>query len=209
MPPALPPAPTSLPAGMPALVEELARLWAQASQRLRPDAKVSRHWDHLVAAWSVDPSLPLYVRKAENNRGSIVHHASGQNLVPTDNSPAQWAFAKAVLRERPSLEDIYSAIQEDRIPVAMILKVVEKDKATYRCTLPRVNPNSAGWKVCHVDGIGLGKGGSLEETNLPILQEHFRKLMAPSNMFVIPLRYAGLGELPEFCHAIRKLLLDR
>jgi hypothetical protein len=46
----------------------------------------------------------------------------------------------------------------------------------------------------------------LADVDVDRLREHFRKFMSPSNMFVIPLKYAGLGELPEFCEAIGQLL---
>jgi hypothetical protein len=126
--------------------------------------------------------------------------------VPTDNSPAQWAFAKAVLGETPSLQDIRQASSEDRIPIAMVLKVKEREMARYKCTLDKVvNPNSAGWKLAHVDGVGLGRRTLLTTIDESILRQHFRKLMGPANMFVIPLKYAGLGELAEFCRAVGAL----
>src|SRR5882672_9964859 len=124
------------------LIVRLADLWAQDPGRPRPATQVCQHWDSLVADWADDISLPLYVRKVDNNRGSLVVHASGRHLVPTDNSPAQWAFALAVLGETPSLQDIRRALVEDRIPVAMVLKQKERAIARYKCTLNRVvNPN--------------------------------------------------------------------
>ena len=122
MPAALLSSPASLPAGMVALVTELATLWAEAPERLRPSAGVVKYWDKLIAAWAAEPSLPLYVRKAKDNRGSVVLHASGRHLVPTDNSPAQWAFALAALGQTPTLESISRTIHADGIPVAMALK---------------------------------------------------------------------------------------
>jgi hypothetical protein len=189
------------------LIVQLAELWAQDPARPRPAPHVSQHWDSLVAAWADDRSLPLYVRKVNNNRGSVAAHSSGRSLVPTDNSPAQWAFALAVLGETPSLEDIRRASAEDRIPVAMILKTAERTAAQYKCTLKQVvNPNSTGWKVAHVDGVGLGNRRTVTEMGESAIRDHFRKFMSPSNMFVIPLQYAGLGELPEFCQALGALV---
>ena len=62
-----------------------------------------------------------------------------------------------------------------------------------------------GWKVAHIDGVGLGNRTTVAELSESTLREHFRKLMRPSNMFVIPLKYAGLAELPEFCEAVGAL----
>jgi hypothetical protein len=79
-------------------------------------------------------------------------------MIAATNNPAQWAFALAVLGETPSLEDIRKASAEDRIPVAMILKAGERAAAGYKCTLNNVvNPNSAGWKIAHIDGVGFGQ----------------------------------------------------
>jgi len=44
-------APASLPSGMPGLLVELARLWAENPKRPKPDSRVLEHWDRLIAAW--------------------------------------------------------------------------------------------------------------------------------------------------------------
>ena len=89
----------------------------------------------------------------------------------------------------------------------MIFKSAEFARARYQCTLSKSpNPNAAGWKVAHIDPVGLVKRADVTTIEESVLREHFRKLMKPSNMFVIPLKYAGLGELPEFCQAIQALI---
>jgi hypothetical protein len=198
---------SGLPPKMTDLIEQLAKLWAHNRERPQPTSRVSEHWDTLVDTWANDHSLPLLIRKVNNNRGSVVNHPSGRVLVPTDNSPASWAFASAILDETPSLENIRKEFTEDKIPVAMIFKSAELAKARYKCTLKGTrNPNSAGWKVAHVDGVGLSNRADVSEIDESTLRKHFRKLMKPSNMFLIPLKYAGLGELPEFCQAIQSLI---
>ena len=202
-----PRAPDALPTDMAELVRRLAHLWAEEPSRPRPTLQVLEHWDSLIDRWSCEPSLPLYIRKYDNNRGSVISHPSGRSIVPTDNSPAQWAFAQAVLGERPSFGDLRRLIAADRVPVAMILPAKEEAAATYRCTLGKgVNPNAYGWKVAHVDAVGLSSRTDLLELPENTIQSHFRRLMTPRNMFAIPLRYAGLGELLEFCDAIRAIL---
>lgn len=61
------------------------------------------------------------------------------------------------------------------------------------------------WKVAHIDAVGLGNR-ALVDIGESTLRQHFRKLMTPSNMFVVPLKYAGLAELPEFCQAIGTMI---
>jgi hypothetical protein len=202
-----PAAPSELPPSMSRLLVQLAEFWAQDPWRPRPSPVVLQHWDDLVAVWANEKSLPLYIRKNENNRGSTIAHRSGRHLVATDNSPAQWAFALAVCGVIPCIEQIREAVEQDKIPVAMIFKGVEKASARYRCSPGgSISPNSAGWKVCHVENIGLVKRGSLRDTPEDLLRRHFRLFMSPSNMFVVPLKYSGLGEIPEFCYAIARLL---
>ena len=62
-----PPAPDALPAEIAELVARLARLWAEEPSRPRPAPEVLEHWDRLIDGWSDDFSLPLYVRKPNNN----------------------------------------------------------------------------------------------------------------------------------------------
>ena len=129
------------------LIAQLADIWAQDLSRPKPSVAVLAHWDTLLAAWADEVSLPISVRKAANNRGSVLPHASGRRVVPTDNSPAHWAFALAVLGKTPSLDWVRDQVETDCVPVAMILKGSERAAARFTCTLGRIeSPNAAGWK---------------------------------------------------------------
>jgi hypothetical protein len=168
---------------------------------------VLAHWDSLITQWSDDSSLPLLVRKPARNRGAVLLSRGGRMIIPTDNSPAQWTFALAVLGDTPSLAWVQEQLAADAIPMAMILKATERARAHYRCTLNRcANPNAAGWKVAHIVNVGLASSEPLEQITESRLREHFVRLMSPRNMFVVPSRYAGLGEVPEFCEELQKAL---
>ena len=196
-----------LPPNMTNLIEQLANLWACDQSRPRPESFVIQHWDSLVDKWVEDRSLPLFVRKANNNRGSLLTLSSGRAVIPTDNSPASWAFTRAILGDTPSLEDIRRKFDEDQIPIAMILKPAERDAPRYGSTLSKTeNPNSAGWKLAHIDGVGLKSNTAVGSIDESVLRVHFCNLMKPGNMILTPLRYAGLGELPEFCKAMGELV---
>jgi hypothetical protein len=81
---------------------------------------------------------------------------------------------------------------------------VERQAARFKCTLGKVpSPNASGWKLAHVDGVGLATTVPLTDLGETQLCGHFLKLMSPRNMFVVPTKYSGLGELPEFCAAVR------
>jgi len=202
-------APDLLPEGMNNRVEELARIWSQSASRPTPSSRVVQHWNQLIENWVNDAGLPLLVRKFDNNRGSVLQHESGRFIVPVDNSPAPWALSRAVAEEEPTLEEIRNAFAADAIPVAMAMSGPERASARYRCNLTSMglgSPNGAGWKVCHIKRVGLAGTIPIGALPEPQLREHFRRLMAPGNMFVIPKKYSGLGELPEFCDAISRLL---
>ena len=117
-----PSAPAQLPGEMPELLRRLADLWAQDPGRPRPSPTVVEHWDSLIARWADDSSLPLLVRKPANNRGAVLVNGAGRKIIPADNSPAQWAFALAVLGETPSLAWVNEQLSADAIPIAMILQ---------------------------------------------------------------------------------------
>lgn len=84
-----------------------------------------------------------------------------------------------------------------------MLKEVEKETATYQKTLSASEVNQAGWKVCHIDPIGLKKRGAPGTSELSEIKDHFIKFMSPSNMFVVPLSHKALGELPEMINAMK------
>jgi hypothetical protein len=107
------------------------------------------------------------------------------------------------------MQEIDEMARADQIPVAMALTAEEKETATYQCIMARVpqNLNALGWKVCHIDKVSLGHRGRLETCNLGTIVDRFRRFLSPSNMFVVPKAWAGLGELPEVVEVARRLVV--
>jgi hypothetical protein len=195
--------PDTLPPDLTALIDCFGQAWANSLSRPRPSAYAVAHWAGLLAAWVAADDLPLFVRKHSSNRGSVVSHSSGRPLVPCDNSPAHWAYVMASNGECPSLDDIRARLAKDEIPVAMIQKVVEKPSAKYHCTLPRkFNVNEYGWKLAHIQGVGLNNRTHISELPLERLTAQFLSLMAPGNMFVVPLAWAGIAEIDTVIQAV-------
>ncbi len=149
--------------------------------------------------------MPLYIRKVRGNKGSMLAHESGRSLVPVDNSPAQWACWLALNGERPALDQIRAWIAGDAIPVGLALSAAEGRTAKYRCGLAGVPINKRGWKVCHIEPVGLGHG-DIRTLPLYALHDHFRRNLDPGNLFVVPKAWAGLGEMPEMIEAARAAL---
>jgi hypothetical protein len=193
-----------IPVAMPEKVRELGRIWAASELRPRLNAEIKNHWDSLIQAWA-GSDLPLAVRKSGRIRGGISNHLSGRKIVLTDNSPAQWAFSRAFSGLKYSIDDIRELFQRDEIPFAYATKRSEKDKMVFKCTLrDRDNVNKYGWKLCHIDDVGLSTSTRPEQLPLDTLIRHFCLLLMPSNHFLVPLTWAGFGELPEIIDEIRK-----
>jgi hypothetical protein len=64
--------------------------------------------------------------------------------------------------------------------------------------------NNRGWKLGHIDEVGLNTQTPLSEIPIDTLKRHFCDLLKPSNHFLVPLAWAGLGEVPEIIVQIRK-----
>jgi hypothetical protein len=201
----LPSCPNPLPRDIDREMKRLASLWAKHSARPRLDRAVAKHWDQLIESWIDNPRLPLLIRKKETGiaRGQVIRHKSGRKLVLTDNSSASWSCMLAFAKQKPLLKDIQGYLKRDEIPVAMVTDRAMA-QSLYKCARSRaLNPGILGWKVCHRQRVALRGKGTVKQRNIADLQSHFRQFLAPSNMFLVPLRLGGLGELPHFTQAIR------
>lgn len=186
-------------------IKLFAHQWAHSENRPRPKKEVMVHWRTLIDSWCNDKDIPLFIRKASEGRGKYIKHDTGRFLIPVDNSSAHWAFYMALNNEKPSLEDIRTFISDDQIPVALILKKEERLVARQKCTLSKdFNLNKLGWKIAHIEGVGLNESSSINYIHIDSLKKHFRKLMSPENMFLIPLALEGLGEIPAVIDEIKK-----
>ena len=176
----------------------LGTIWANSEYRPKLPWATKAHWDTLLNEWMAS-DLPLAIRKSSGVRGSMVSHSSGRRLVVCDNSPAQWAFSRAYEGHLYSLDDIRALLEADKLPFTFATKTAEKPHMCYRCTLrPPDSLGKRGWKLCHMQGVGLSTKTPIEQLPLERLLLHFTRLMAPSNHFLVPLQWAGLGEIPEF-----------
>lgn len=189
-------------------VLELGREWATSPDRPRPSPEVAAHWDRVVSSWADDVAVPLLVRKhdrRDNRRGSALQHNTGRVLVPVDNAAANWCMANALLGRRPTLAELATALDEHRLPVAMILARGEGEGARCRGLLGRCDDtpdlNDLGWKVAHLRAVGLRQRAKLTEVPLGALQDHMRRLLSPSNMILVPKSHGALAEVPEFLAA--------
>lgn len=203
--------PETLPEHLIDLLSKFALGWTSCSDRPKPNSAVCERWERLLQEWVADNSLPLFARKANRNRGhAFTHKATGRIIVPTDNSPAQWVFTKACNEECPSINDLRTwlaipSVNQERIPIAMAFSREEKNDLTFGMTLSKAKDfdvNRQGWKLGHIEGIGLKKKGDLISMNIDELRKHHLAFLRPANMFVIPKRWAGLAEIHEVASAM-------
>lgn len=187
----LPTCPPRLPTELRESILAFASAWAESQLRPRVQPEVAHAWNALLHEWIHTPALPLFVRKDAARRGPAPMHPSGRSLVPCDNSPAVWAFTLALEGYCPTLGEVASLAANGKIPAE--LTKLGRFRALYK----------AGWKLAHVDGVGLGTRTPLEEVPLDTLKEHLRLLLSPSNHFAVPKVWAGLGEIPEVIEIIR------
>jgi hypothetical protein len=195
--------PGDLPLNLRHYAMNLASAWVDSPLRPRVSQKMDERWSRLIEKWIADKEIPLFIRKS-TQRGYRLKHCSGRYIVPCDNSVAHWVYAQALSGNCPTLAQIRKMLDKDEIPVAMVFLKEEIKIAKHKCTKQPANLNGFGWKICHIDPVGIGYKG--DRTKLPIedIHNHFRKYMSPNNIFLVPKVWSGLGEMPEMVDAARK-----
>lgn len=196
----IPKCPENLPTELSELINKFASIWAACTDRPKPTKETCNRWEKLLDDWVNSNDLPLFARKSSRNRGSEILHSTGRVIVPTDNSPAQWAYTLACQNEDPwpTIEKMFAKDSPDaqKIPVAKILSTEERTNLKYGTTLSKkFDVNQQGWKLGHIDRIGLRNQGELRSMNIERLKAHHKALLLPSNMFLIPKQWAGLAEI--------------
>jgi hypothetical protein len=136
----------------------------------------------------------------------VAMHQTGRKIVRADNSPAQWAFSRALGDRRYTLEAIRLFLERDDIPYAHATRKAEMAQMNFKRTLSASdNVNKHGWKLCHIDDIGLRSRTNPDQLPIERLIDHFSLFLKPSNHFLVPHAWSGLGELPEVIEEIRKV----
>lgn len=181
-------------------IKILGRKWKKSPKNICINKEQIKKWDELIEEWSEDESVPLVIRKSGNNRGKeIKHKKTGRTIIMTDNSFSHWIFYQ-VRNEKicPKLINIKNLLYKDEIPFVFIIPKKDKNKYDRKTPLGKYAISREGFKLCHIEPVGIQKRENVKEMNIDILKEHFKKLAKPSNMFVVPSVLGGLGEIKEF-----------
>jgi len=170
--------------------------------RLKPSPDIVSAWEGLLERWVADAVMPLFVRESRLLRGSETAHHSGRMLVPVDNSPPQWLFRQLFEPTAPTYAERQATLDGNSIEVGMIVCAAEREVARYRAKCGDRGMNHLGWKLAHVQPVGRGNGNI---TTMPVeqLHGHFWRSMRPTNMVVVPRRWAGLAEVAAFLDALK------
>jgi hypothetical protein len=163
----------------------------------RIPAKSAAGWDAVVNEWA-ESDLPLIVRRGGHSEMCMrIIHRDGRLLAPADNSPAHWIVMQCFSNVAASLSHVHSEIEN--IPMTMRMSKEEADACDFKKRLDDLeHPGRAGWYLAHIESVGLGRIGALEEAPIDRLKDHFRKLMRPSNMLLIAKTVSGLAEIDTF-----------
>jgi len=194
----VPRCPKKPPARIGDAIRKLGRLWATSEESPYIEPATKTAWNSLLREWSDDSSIPLLVRRNSTVCGSLVGHISGRKVVPSDDSPAQWACGLAFCGKVPTLREIRDGFAKDAIPGGFAHKVRQKGRHDRHDTLGSHSIIRAGWKLCHIRPVVLGTCSSLQQANITDLKEAFFRFLSPSNYFLLPKKWAGIGETADF-----------
>ena len=179
-------------------LHELGRLWKQSDSNPKINEKIKEKWEQLIIDWKENKKLPLIVRKGSGIRGSELVHITGRRIIITDNSFSQWVYSNVLDGIVYSLDDIDKMLKNDEIPMCFARKKEDANKIKFKKVLGNYSVNKRGWKLCHIDSVGLNSKAPIQKIDINELEKHFIKLGNPKNMFLLPLEIGSLGEIQEF-----------
>jgi len=170
---------------------ELGRRWAKSPHRPRVQASVLKEWDDALNLW-LHSELPLILRDSRQ-RGKEAFCSNGRKVIFADNTPANWVLELALEGKCPDI----AAWTADNMIAQIPLTILTKGEIGKR------KLNKAGWKICHIKSVSDGKRFKVATAPHDAIETKFLKFLSPRNMFLIPKRISGAGELPEVIKTVK------
>ncbi len=182
-------------------IKELGELWHSSENNpwINVDKEVKNAWIKLIEQWVNNKDMPLIVRKNTSRKGQSFLHPSGREIIISDNTFAIWVFDCVIKGEIFTLSQLKEMLRCNKIPMVFMQTNDIKTKAKYSKTLGQ--HSLLGWKICHIESVGLNTNKNIEELDIVKIQDHFKKYASPDNMFVLPKEIGGLGEIGIFIEA--------
>ncbi|WP_447636204.1 hypothetical protein [Flavobacterium microcysteis] len=161
-----------------------------------PNKEIINTWQNVINEWINDDSIPLFVRKGSEIRGTIIEF-DGRNIITTDNTPAHWVFKNIVLeRLNFSPQEILELINSNKFPISFIRKKTEYETLLDGMVADnKTRLNNAGWKLAHIIGIAMKRGKNI---TIDDYKKHHSQFLALSNMYLIDKKFSGLAEVNLF-----------
>lgn len=124
-------------------------------------------------------------------------------MVFTDNSPAQWLFARAAFEGwKPTPDELVDAVREE-MPVALAMSASEREAADLSRLLSQGPSTQAlGYRLHHIDSVAI-RSRPVETLSGYELRQRAKRLVWPRNMFVLPKEVGALGSLDAFIEVMR------
>ncbi|MBO5615729.1 MAG: hypothetical protein J5900_06800 [Prevotella sp.] len=178
-------------------IREIGVLWKKSPNKPQLSKQVLDKWESVIGEWLEDKSMPLIARKKTKTegRGKVISHPSGRKIIISDNTFPDWMFSNILRGKIYELSELKEMLENNELPIAFSFEKWEKTEATYTKTF---SENLQFWKVCHIKAVGFNSRKSIKEIPIELIEEHFRKLANPKNIFLLPKQIGALGEIQQF-----------
>jgi len=157
----------------------------------RRHAPVLAYWDDLIDQWLGTTDMPLFIRKSAL-RFEMHRQPAGREIIFVDNSPAHWCMSCALDGTQPTLDEVRTELQRGKLPVVYAIRNTMKKIArpsTSRGTqsqMSATNLNERGYKVCHIQPVGMNTAAAVESIALDDLARYTRRLLNTAAHFPWP-----------------------
>lgn len=183
-------------------IREIGRLWRNSPSNPQINDDVLKGWNNLIEEWIADKDMPLIIRKETSKRGQAFMHPCGREIIVSDNTAAIWVYSNVLKGKVFTLSQVKELLKRNELPV--IFMQTEEIRAKAKYTKQLGSYALSGWKLCHIQSVGLNTNKSIEELNISKIEDHFRKYANPNNMFVLPKEIGYLGEIDVFIEEQRR-----
>lgn len=183
-------------------IREIGRLWRNSPSNPQINDDVLKDWNNLIKEWIADKDMPLIIRKETSKRGQAFMHPCGREIIVSDNTAAIWVYSNVLKGKVFTLSQVKELLKRNELPMVFMQTEEIREKAKYTKQLGSYA--LSGWKLCHIQSVGLNTNKSIEELNISDIEDHFRKYANPNNMFVLPKEIGYLGEIDVFIEELRR-----
>lgn len=177
-------------------IKELGTLWRNSPNNPQINVEVLDNWNNLIEEWIADKDMPLIIRKETNKRGQSFVHPCGREIIISDNTVAIWVYSNVLKGKSYTLAQIKELLSRNELP--MVYMSTKEIQANAKYNKPLGSYALSDWKLCHIQPVGFNTNTSAEDLEISDIEDHFRKYVTPSNMFVLPKSIGSLGEIDVF-----------